>query len=119
MIGSKIRFIRIARGFSQEEVAKLLNIQQNAYSKLETSGNKVDDNKIEQLAKIFGVSVEDIKSPEPVLLSFNNCSNSGIHNSNQLVNNNISEQIIQTLQDQLAKKDEQINNLIKLLNSRV
>jgi transcriptional regulator with XRE-family HTH domain len=116
MIGSKIRLIRLARGLSQEEVANSLNIQQNAYSKLENGGNKIDDEKIERLAKIFGVSVEDIKSPEPVLLSFNNCNNSGVYNNNQLVYNQLNENLIKSLQEQLIVKDLQIEKLLNILS---
>lgn len=100
---------------SQETVAKNLQIQQNVYSKWESETIKLDDDKIEKLAKLFGVSIEDIKSPEPVLLNFTNCHNSGIHNNNNLVYNETNEKLIEVLKKQLIEKDEQIKILLSII----
>jgi transcriptional regulator with XRE-family HTH domain len=112
MYGTKIRLIRLSRGLNQEGVAQQLGIQQNAYSKIETNQSKVSDEMVERLASIFGVSVEDIKSPEPVIINFhNNPNNNGaVINHGEIKNHN--EQLLQQLTQQLSIKDKQIEELM-------
>jgi transcriptional regulator with XRE-family HTH domain len=112
MYGTKIRMIRLSRGLSQEVVAKQLDILQNAYSKIETNHTKVSDEMVEKLATIFGVSAEDIKSPEPVIINFHNSPQSNGVNNGEIKNQN--EQLLQQLTQQLAIKDKQIEELMAL-----
>jgi transcriptional regulator with XRE-family HTH domain len=116
MYGTKIRLIRLSRGMNQEEVAQKLDILQNAYSKTETNQNKVSDAMVDKLAVIFGVSAEDIKSPEPVIINFHNSPKSNGVNNEEVKDQN--EQLFQQLIQQLAVKDKHIEGLmeqIKLL----
>jgi transcriptional regulator with XRE-family HTH domain len=98
---------------NQEEVAKKLGILQNAYSKIETNQSKVSDATVEKLAAIFGVSAEDIKSPEPIIINFHNSpqSNGAVGVNNGEVKNQ-NEQLLQQLTQQLAVKDKQIEELM-------
>lgn len=123
MYGTKIRLIRLSRGLNQEAVAKELGIKQNAYSKIETNQSKLSDATIEKLATIFGVSAEDIKSPEPIIINFHNSpqSNGGVGVNNDEAKNQ-NEQLLQQLTQQLAVKDKQIEELMaqnKLLAGKV
>ncbi|MFN7839490.1 MAG: helix-turn-helix domain-containing protein [Bacteroidota bacterium] len=102
--------IRTTRGMSQEEVAKKLGILQNAYSKIETNQNKVSDAMVEKLATIFGVSAEDIKSPEPVIINFHDNHQGAIINHGEIKNQN--DQLLQQLTQQLGIKDKQIEELM-------
>jgi transcriptional regulator with XRE-family HTH domain len=113
MYGTKIRLIRLSRGLNQEGVAKELGIKQNTYSKIETNQSKVSDAMVEKLATIFGVSAEDIKSPEPIIINFHNSpqSNGAVGVNNGEVKNH-NEQLVQQLTQQLAIKDKQIEELM-------
>lgn len=75
MIGQKIRKVRVLRGFSQDYVSKLLNISQAAYSDIENNKSKVNFEKIQEIANIFDVDIND-------LISFD---------ENQVFNNTFSE----------------------------
>ena len=110
MYGTKIRLIRLSRGLNQEGVAQQLGIKQNAYSKIETNQSKASDAMVEKLATIFGVSAEDIKSPEPVIINFHNSPQSNGVNNGEIKNQ--SEQLLQQLTQQLAIKDKQIEELM-------
>lgn len=123
MYATKIRLIRLSCGLNQEAVAKELGIKQNAYSKIETNQSKLSDSTIEKLATIFGVSAEDIKSPEPIIINFHNSpqSNGAVGVNNGEVKNQ-NEQLLQQLTQQLAVKDKQIEELMaqnKLLAGKV
>jgi transcriptional regulator with XRE-family HTH domain len=110
MIGNKIRIIRLNRGLNQETVARELGITQNAYSKIETNQSKISDETIEKLANLFGVSSEDIKSPEPVIVNFHNSPQSNGVNNGEIRHYN--EQLLLQLTQQLLVKDKQIEELM-------
>lgn len=116
MYGAKITAIRLGRGYSQEFVAKKLGIDQTTYSKYERDVKvKVDDNFIEKIAEILGVSVADIQSPIPIIMNFHNIkenSNSQFGSSG-VQNNSLNEKIFESLVHQLRIKDKQIEDLIK------
>ncbi|CAL65651.1 helix-turn-helix domain-containing protein [Christiangramia forsetii] len=60
-IGRKIGRIRELRGMKQETLAEELGISQQAVSKIEQS-EKVEDDKLNQIAKVLGVTKEGIES---------------------------------------------------------
>lgn len=110
----QIRIIRLSRGLNQEAVAQKLGITQNAYSKIESNQSKLSEENIKKLATIFGVSVEDIKSPEPIILNFNNSPQSNGINNGEIKQYN--EQLVQQLSQQLTTKDKQIEQLMQQLS---
>lgn len=72
-IGRKIARIRELRGMKQETLAEQLGISQQSVSSLEKS-EILDDDKLQQVAKILGVTKEGIESfsEENVINYFNN-----------------------------------------------
>ncbi len=111
MYGAKITSIRQARGYSQQYVAEKLGMAQNAYSKIERDEKiKIDDKLLGKLAETLGVSVDDIKSPTPIVMNFHHSPYSG-QISNQY--NNITENIIAQLTNLLQVKDKQIEQLMQ------
>ena len=60
-IGRKISRIRELRGMKQETLAEELGISQQAISKIEQS-EKIEDDKLEQIAKVLGVTKEGIEN---------------------------------------------------------
>jgi transcriptional regulator with XRE-family HTH domain len=72
-IGRKISRIRELRDMKQEALAQALGTNQQAISALENS-ETIDDEKLKQIAKALGVSVEALKnfSDEAAINYFNN-----------------------------------------------
>ena len=66
-----IRNLRIDGGYSQTEIAKLLNIRQNTYSQYEIGVLRYPVDVLMKLADFYGVSVDyllgrtDVKTPYP------------------------------------------------------
>lgn len=56
-VGKNIRTLRQRRGWSQEDVANKLGISIPAFSKIETGVTDVNLSRLEQIAKIYDVSV--------------------------------------------------------------
>lgn len=58
-INSRIRQIRIARGYSQDFMAIQLDISQKTYSRLETCEKKISVEILRKIAKILHVELSD------------------------------------------------------------
>jgi transcriptional regulator with XRE-family HTH domain len=56
-LGKKIRLLRHQRSWSQEDVAKQLDISIPAFSKIETGITDVNLSRLQQIATLFGLSV--------------------------------------------------------------
>lgn len=66
-LGKKIRLLRHQKGWSQEDVAKRLDISIPAFSKIETGITDINLSRLEQIALLFDMSVVQ-------LLTFNDSS---------------------------------------------
>lgn len=58
-IGEILKSLRLAKGYSQDDVAKLLHIGRTTYLKYENGDNK-PTRKLNELANLFGVSTDYI-----------------------------------------------------------
>lgn len=110
-IGDKIKRIRDIKGLKQEEVAALLNITPQAYSKVERNETKLDTARLEEIAKIFKMSVEEIQQFDEKNLFFNNlqeCKDSiTINNITNHYNND------QTVVDSLLQQQKELISVLK------
>lgn len=59
-LGKRIRLLRHQNGWSQEDVAKRLEISIPAFSKIETGITDVSLSRIEQIAKLFDLSAVEL-----------------------------------------------------------
>jgi transcriptional regulator with XRE-family HTH domain len=120
MYGDKIRMVRNMRGLTQEVVAETLGVKQNTYSKYENNQSKISDEQLKSLAKILGVSEDDLKTPGPVVMNFHESDNSGYHNNSTFYQNqDILKQFSIQLGEkdrQLLEKDKQIEKLLQILS---
>lgn len=121
-LGNKVRKIRNLRGFSQEYVAQKLNISTQAYGKIETNHTKLDDERLQQIAEILGVTPEDIELFDEEKLFIHN--NSPHLQHNQQVQSNLqsqfynkrdvhvtyaeNEKVVDLLQELVQQKNEEI-----------
>jgi transcriptional regulator with XRE-family HTH domain len=110
-IGRKISRIRELRGMKQDALAANLGITQQAISKLEQS-EKVEDETLERVAKVLGVSAEAIKnfSEEAV---FTNISNT-FNDTSYLINYQFNpiDKIVE-LYERLLKSEQEKIELLK------
>jgi len=61
-LGKKIRLLRHQKGWSQEDVAKRLDISIPAFSKIETGITDVNLSRLNQISKLFGLSLVQLMS---------------------------------------------------------
>jgi transcriptional regulator with XRE-family HTH domain len=92
-IGYKIGRIRELRGLKQEFVAHELNVSQQTISRIEQS-ETVDEQMLEQIASILGVSAEGIKnfSEEAVFNIISNTFNNTSNDTSTLIASSLNYQ---------------------------
>lgn len=116
MYGSRIYAIRTARGYSQDYVARQVGIPQTTFSKIEKDHvQSVDDDLLGKIAKVLGVSVEDIKSPYPIIMSFHDSPYSGQISHQE---NHIDSKYLEALIRQIEVKDSHIDRLLKIIEGQ-
>ncbi|KOP38063.1 XRE family transcriptional regulator [Flavobacterium sp. WLB] len=129
-IGRKISRLRELKDMKQEALAQALGISQQTVSAIENS-ETVDEEKLIEIAKVLGLSVEAIKnfSEEAVFTFFNNFydnSNQGASFGNyNTCNFNPLDKLMESLEQNkslyerlLESEREKISYLEKLLNSK-
>ncbi|MDB5030796.1 helix-turn-helix transcriptional regulator [Mucilaginibacter sp.] len=108
-IGKRIKTLRQQRGWSQGDIAELLNISVPAFSKIESDVTDVNISRLNQIAETFGVRVIDLIStqvePSQSLLDeLKEAKDTIVAQSAKI--NHLQEYII-TLYEQLQKKQAQ------------
>jgi len=125
-IGDKIKRIRDIKGLKQEDIAALLKITPQAYSKVERNETKLDTDRLEEIAKIFKMTVDEIQQFDERNLFMNNmqeCKDSlTINNINNFYTSDqamfetmIAQQkeVIDLLKEELQFLRSQLNHLMK------
>lgn len=99
MHGNKIRQFRLEKGYSQKELAKLLNVTSRTISRWEQNNNQPNPDELNKLAKLIGVSAEDLERDNDVSVNG--------YESKQIVLERISDSV-----DNLVTGQESINESI-------
>ena len=117
-LGQKIKKLRELKGFTQEDLAHKLGITQSAYSKIEVGSVDILYSKLEEIASILGISIENI-------IGFNESIVFNLKNNkkaNGLVINQISQSEKKLYDDyieSLKVENSYLKNMIeKLLNKK-
>ncbi|MCC4228351.1 helix-turn-helix domain-containing protein [Zunongwangia profunda] len=113
-IGRKISRIRELRGMKQEALAAELGISQQSVSSLEQSEH-IEDEKLERVAKVLGVSKEAIENFNEDTI-FNNINN--FHDNSIQNNFNPVEKVIELYERLLEAEKEKNAYLEKLLDKK-
>lgn len=116
-VGHKIRSTREFKEMSQEYLASKLGISQPALSKIENNETKLSFEKVEEIAAILGVDVDDMLNFDKANV-FNNCNQSGTFSG---VNNSFTftgEDLKDVYEKLLEEKEKRIQLLEELLKSK-
>ena len=120
-IGRKISRIRELRNMKQETLAQAMGTNQQAISILENS-EVVEDEKLAEVAKALGVTVEAIKnfSEEAVINYFNNFSDNSINQgpigTHNTCNFNPLDKVVELYKRLVQAEKDKVAYLEKLLN---
>ena len=116
-IGRKISRIRELKGMKQETLAASMGVSQQAISKLEQSEH-VEDDRLEEVSKALGVTVEAIKKFNEEAV-FSNISNT-FHDHAMLINYQFNpiEKIMELYERMLKLEREKIELLEKMMDKK-
>lgn len=121
-VANKIKNLRKAKGYSQEEVAERLSISQSAYARIERGESHSWAAHLEKLSEIFEVKPEELLSDDSN--NFNNQEQKGgmafqfVGTINTI--NSLSEKLIEQYEVRIAELKEEVTSLkeeIRLLKS--
>lgn len=130
-INEKVRYLREANNWSQEEMAHKLSMSTNGYSKIERGETQLNFAKLEVIARVFGIDVLELMATgEDKKIIILNSQDSPYANCSNYFGGSAEEQdiFIKMLQQQLSHKDEllkakqteidHLNEIIQLLKSK-
>jgi transcriptional regulator with XRE-family HTH domain len=104
LFGTNIRKIRELKNIGQQYMAEKLGISQSSYSDIENNRTKITSDKLDKIAQILSVSIDDIKNFSESVI-FNSCTQSGYINTNNI---NPLDKIQDLYERLLSEKDAQI-----------
>lgn len=104
----KLRYLRRKYEKKQQDVAEILNLSQQAYSKLETGKIKFTNATIDRISKFFNITPIEFEKPNEAISIGNNNNNNGNNGSS-----NIDDiKLINNLQKSHEQNMQLINQLI-------
>lgn len=118
MAVTTLKILREVKGCKQEDIAAVLGISQNTYSRLERAPKMLTVEQVEKLAKFYGVKVDDLISDVPPVVVFNTAVNSTGISSGVKKNTGKDYNDIKHLKNDIASLRIEINNLSRLLEHR-
>ena len=118
----KIRFMRMYKGWSQEEMADKLHMALSGYAKIERGKTDVNYSRLQQIANIFEVELSDLVSlnEKNVLDFFENTNSNHISNVNvSIYESNVKQEIemLRLVNEQQAKEIDYLKEIIHLLKT--
>lgn len=113
-LGNKIRFFRTLKNLSQENMADLLGLSLTGYAKIERGETDMTISRLEQIAEVIGVKLEDITSFDEKFV-FNNYGEKS--QSNGIVNhNNTFENERKSYLDRIESLEQKIQYLQNVID---
>lgn len=115
-IQEKIRFLRQQKGLTQEQIAELLDVTPQAYSKIEQGKTRLNIERIQQIANIFNIDITDLINNDNngIVILLNGDFNSDNGSNNRAIVYNGETELVhenEKLLLQLQFKDEIIKRL--------
>ena len=118
-IGSKLRKLRISKGYSQEYMAETLKISQKTYSNMENDKSSISIETLKKIASEYNIDLMEILSDERVIVQNNNSNDTSTFQGGIIINH-LSEELltqmkerIEDLKSIIAEKDKRIQQLEK------
>lgn len=119
----RIKFFRNLKGWTQEDMAEMLDMSVTGYGNIERGDTNVSLQKLKEVAKVLGVELQELfSSSGKVLISFGEKPNNGdnykfIHSQD----NSELELVIEQQQKEitlLQKRIEDLEEIIRLLKDK-
>jgi transcriptional regulator with XRE-family HTH domain len=121
-IGSKLRKLRMEKGYKQEYLADVLEISQKTYSNMENDKSSISIDTLKKIAQEYKIDLLELISDDKVIQHNNSHDSSTFHGG--IVINHLSEELLNQMKERLedmkliiAEKDKRIDLLEQRLNN--
>lgn len=114
-IGNKIKKLRELRNFTQEFMAQNLEMTTSGYGKIERNETEVSYQKLEKIAEVLGLKIEDIINfNEQVVFHqlHNNYATAGY-----IINQTMNDKERSLYEQIIAQQKEEIDNLREIIRN--
>ena len=115
--GEKLRIARLSRKLSQENIADDLKMTQQEYSKIERGERDPKLSKLERIAQVLGLKLEDIVSTEDSLVfnvHNNPNSNNGLVINESRTSLREEKQLIELLKEEVKLLHDKYSLMMKM-----
>jgi transcriptional regulator with XRE-family HTH domain len=109
-LSARLRVIRAERGLSQENVAEMLNLSLNGYSKIERGETDVSLGKVEELARVLNVEVAELLQLNTTNTYINQQGHAHIVYSQGAVHQQLDRAMIDDLDQRLRRLEQKDHN---------
>ncbi len=113
-IGTKVKKLRELRNFTQEFMAASLEMTPSGYGKIERNESEVTYQKLEKIAEVLGIKIEDIVNFNEKMV-FNIMNNNNSNNGYVVNNNSISDNEKRLYEELIAQLKEENSTLKKFI----
>lgn len=118
IVRHKIKELREAQHLTQADMAEKLGLSVTGYAKIERGQSQIKPDRLQQIANIFNVSVQELMSPKDDAMIVLNNSNDNFNNSSLTIGNQALEfeikhlhALIDAKNDIMTRYEEQIEGL--------
>ncbi len=109
-IGSKLRKLRMEKGYKQEYMAEVLEISQKTYSNMENDKSSISLDTLKKIAQEYKIDLLELLKDDKVVIQNNSSNDTSTFNG---VIYNHSDELIHQLKERIADKDKTILDLTK------
>lgn len=115
-IGQKLKGMRIEKGLSTIQVSDMLDISESTYRRFESDKSFPDVFTLDKISKIYDKNFTDILPENMTIINNNNGEHA--NNSGYIINQQLSEKLIEQYEERIKDKDAQIALLKSLLEKK-
>jgi len=118
-VHEKIKLVRQAKGFTQEDVSEKLGMSPHAYGDIERGDNDPKLSKLQKIAEIFEMDLSDLLDLNDKTVLNVNCTKQGKHYSVYMSSNSEFEKqksICEFKDKEIAMYQQRITDLTKIID---
>jgi len=113
-IGSRLRKLRMEKGYKQEYMADILKVSQKTYSNMENDKSSISIETLKKIAEEYKIDLLDLITSETPIIQNNNSNENGTFQSGIIIN-----QLSEELLNQIKGRVEDLKQIIIEKDKRI
>jgi transcriptional regulator with XRE-family HTH domain len=113
-IGSRLRKLRMDKGYKQEYMADILEVSQKTYSNMENDKSSISIDTLKKIAEEYKIDLLELLSNDPNIVQHNNSNVNSTFQSGIIIN-----QLSEELLNQIKGRVEDLKHIITEKDKRI